>query len=348
MEPSIPNGEDATSREQSTAPPEASAPIYTPNQTRFERIAQVAERLFQVPSAAVALFADRTPWFQPVPAGADTKDSPRGSCIARTLTRGNTLVIEDARQDPSLAYTQTGDSGQFIGFFAGHPIYYENRPVGAFYITDTSPRAFSDEEQGLLSSLAAWAESELRLSAMSEAQAELLREKSEAERHTLVDPLTKLWNRNGMEYLLTRELSAAQRKQLSIAVMLIDLDNFATLKARHGESAATATLKEVAARIRASVRPHDVLVRYGEDRYLLFAADCTQEIALQLADRMLNRVRSQHINDGKRYFSTSVSIGGACTQAKRGQPINALLQNAAQALKDAQAAGRDCARVHSF
>ena len=53
-------------------------------------------------------------------------------------------------------------------------------------------------------------------------------------REAMVDPLTGLWNRRGIDNLLPRELSRAQRQGNGATLMLLDVDYFKSINDEHG------------------------------------------------------------------------------------------------------------------
>jgi diguanylate cyclase (GGDEF)-like protein len=80
----------------------------------------------------------------------------------------------------------------------------------------------------------------------------------------LHDPLTGLPNRSVFDDRLQHAL---QRRDGGIAVLFVDIDGFKRLNDSFGHGAGDNVLREVAARIRSAVRPHDTVARLGGDEF---------------------------------------------------------------------------------
>ena len=81
------------------------------------------------------------------------------------------------------------------------------------------------------------------------------------------DPLTGLLNRRGMFDLLSQAIARVKRTRTSLALLFIDLDGFKQINDRYGHDAGDAVLREVAARLQASIRQTDTAVRLGGDEF---------------------------------------------------------------------------------
>jgi diguanylate cyclase (GGDEF)-like protein/PAS domain S-box-containing protein len=87
------------------------------------------------------------------------------------------------------------------------------------------------------------------------------------------DPLTGVANRRALDRTLAAAVARAGRAGHTVAVLVTDLDGFKAVNDRHGHGAGDATLREVAARLRASVRERDLVARVGGDEFVLVLAD---------------------------------------------------------------------------
>ena len=84
------------------------------------------------------------------------------------------------------------------------------------------------------------------------------------------DPLTNLANRS----LFTDEVkSALADRRGELAVLFIDLDDFKTVNDSLGHSAGDELLVSVASRLRACLRPEDVIARLGGDEFAVMVED---------------------------------------------------------------------------
>jgi diguanylate cyclase (GGDEF)-like protein/PAS domain S-box-containing protein len=87
------------------------------------------------------------------------------------------------------------------------------------------------------------------------------------------DELTGLANRRAMQRMLDAALLRAEPLGLAVGVLMIDLDGFKAVNDRFGHAAGDAALREVATRLRRSVRDRDLVARTGGDEFVVVLAD---------------------------------------------------------------------------
>jgi signal transduction histidine kinase len=151
----------------------------TPPEERFDRITRVARRLFGVPIALVSLIDAERQWFKSCQ-GLAIRETPRElSFCGHAILGEGVLVIPDARQDPRFADNPLVAGEPRVRFYAGQPLRdHQGHRLGTLCIMDLAPRALGAEDLGALRDLAAWAESELNATSLS--QALLAQQESEA------------------------------------------------------------------------------------------------------------------------------------------------------------------------
>ncbi|MDP2014834.1 MAG: GGDEF domain-containing protein [Actinomycetota bacterium] len=84
----------------------------------------------------------------------------------------------------------------------------------------------------------------------------------------MVDPLTGLINRKGLEVVLEAQASAGQ-VTTPRSLVVIDLDAFKTINDQRGHQAGDAILRDFSDGLRNMMRPDDIAVRSGGDEFLL-------------------------------------------------------------------------------
>jgi diguanylate cyclase (GGDEF)-like protein len=109
-------------------------------------------------------------------------------------------------------------------------------------------------------------------------------------RAAAVDPVSGLFNRRHFQTRLEEELQRAQRGDTTIALLMIDLDNFKRINDTYGHTAGDATLRAVASIIRRSVRHFDVCTRYGGEEFAVVMPESGSAIAMSVAERILARI----------------------------------------------------------
>lgn len=92
----------------------------------------------------------------------------------------------------------------------------------------------------------------------------------QAERLSYEDPLTGLNNRRGLECLLSKELSRAERDGNEVSFIIFDIDHFKPFNDRFGHVAGDRCLKTIATIIKEKARrPGDIAARIGGDEFVL-------------------------------------------------------------------------------
>lgn len=102
------------------------------------------------------------------------------------------------------------------------------------------------------------------------------------------DPLTGLSNRRGFDLALKAAIAHAKRNHESIALVLIDLDDFKTVNDTLGHEAGDKLLVELSVRLREMVRDSDFICRLGGDEFLILATSVQKEEQIALLVERLN------------------------------------------------------------
>jgi diguanylate cyclase (GGDEF)-like protein/PAS domain S-box-containing protein len=157
------------------------------------------------------------------------------------------------------------------------------------------------------------------------------------------DSLTGLPNRALLSDRLTQALAGASRRNSSVSVLFLDLDQFKTINDANGHLVGDELLVEVAARLSTAIRPSDTLARFGGDEFVVVCEDADVVEAQCIADRLAAALRDP-IKVGGSLQYVSASIGIAVSPPLEADP-NALLRYADTAMYDAKARGRARSRV---
>lgn len=327
---------------------EALGILYSPSEERFDRITKLACKVFDVPVALVSLVAGECQWFKSSQ-GITAAETPREiSFCGHAILNDEALVVPDASVDPRFEDNPLVTDDPKIRFYAGHPIDYQGRKLGTLCLIDNQPRTFSMSDREDLKSLALWVQNEISVTALSQSQLELLKELGAARRQNLIDPVTKTWNQAGLDDLLFKEFSRARREQAATSIMLIDVDSFDEINKSADHDSADLVLMEVAHRVRASIRPQDVLGRSSKDEFLAFLGDCYTNGAAGIGQRVLARINELPIEAGKFAGQVTASIGIGCAANAEDSDLELLASAAEEALAAAKSEGGNCVRLRNL
>ncbi|CAH0189104.1 putative diguanylate cyclase YedQ [Massilia sp. Bi118] len=130
-------------------------------------------------------------------------------------------------------------------------------------------------------------------------------------RQSTRDSLTGLFNRHYFyEHVVPSYHENPGRDGKSGGVfLLMDVDHFKSINDRFGHSAGDVVLKNVAARLAASLREQDVLIRWGGEEFLAYLPGVATDEARQLCARLLAAVCGTPIDADGQQLTVSVSIG---------------------------------------
>ncbi|RUM49811.1 MAG: hypothetical protein DSY47_02880, partial [Hydrogenothermus sp.] len=132
----------------------------------------------------------------------------------------------------------------------------------------------------------------------------------ELEYYATRDPLTNLYNQRIFKELLDYEAKRAQRHNYKFSLLVIDLDNFKVINDTYGHDFGDRFLVEVSNILRSSVRPGDIVARYGGDEFVIVLPETDEKGAHLVAKRILKNVENHFIKtpDGK-IINPKISIG---------------------------------------
>lgn len=153
-----------------------------------------------------------------------------------------------------------------------------------------------------------------------------------------VDQLTGLMNRGGLQESFAREAARVDRAGRELAVALLDLDDFKLINDRHGHASGDQALIHLAAIIRHSMRPSDVVVRFGGEEFLFLLPDadaCQATRALQRVQDDLDR-RPLHFSGQGLTLAFSAGIA----MRRNGESCEDVVARADSALYAAKRAGK--------
>ncbi len=154
------------------------------------------------------------------------------------------------------------------------------------------------------------------------------------------DALTGLPNRLRFNEHLKSALARAKRKQGMLAVMFLDLDRFKLINDTMGHNLGDQLLKDVAERIRHTLREGDTVARQGGDEFLVLLPEISDDLeAAAVAERISGIIAQPMLLDGNEiYISTSI---GVSLYPNDGHDLETLVKQADTAMYYAKEKGRN-------
>ncbi len=146
----------------------------------------------------------------------------------------------------------------------------------------------------------------------------------------LRDPLTGLPDRVLLLDRATHALTQRARAHSPLQLLVVDLDSFKQINDRHGHLTGDQVLTEVAARLRAQVRPADTVARWGGDEFIVLLDDPTSPGAERVCARIATAIGEPIPTEAGRLVHLTASCGWV--QAQPGETASSLLNRADMAM----------------
>ncbi len=174
----------------------------------------------------------------------------------------------------------------------------------------------------------------------------------EMARQARTDPLTGLLNRRAFLEETRRRFDRLEHERLPGTLVFVDLDNFKQINDRRGHEAGDAALQAAAALLRDTVRPTDLVARFGGDEFALWLDGADEFAAAERAEAL--RIAAPRALAGDYppedrpmdpLPPLGMSIGIATRWPGGSEDLEALIHRADQAMYEVKRTGRGNWRV---
>lgn len=219
---------------------------------RFDRISRFASQLFDVPIALVSLIDQDRQWFKSA-MGLDVRETPRTiSFCGHTILARQIMITPDAHKDHRFADNPLVLGEPFIRFYAGCPIYAENRLIlGTLCLIDRRPRQLSDDDLAVFRDLTLMVEREIIKPELDE-----------------LDAQTNISNRKGFSILAEKGLDLCARRNTPASLVFIELDKFNDADDKRGRAETKRKLVYFAEYINTRLEQSGLVARLGERQFV--------------------------------------------------------------------------------
>ncbi|KYC37079.1 hypothetical protein WA1_46445 [Scytonema hofmannii PCC 7110] len=211
------------------------------------------------------------------------------------------------------------------------PMMAQGEALGVLYLSSNQPEKLTEAKQ----QFAVTAAEHIALGLANLQLHEALQQQS------IRDPLTGLFNRRYLEESLEREISRADRKQQSVGIIMLDIDNFKRFNDTFGQDAGDTVLQELGKFLEKNIRGGDIACRYGGEEIVLILPEACLDATKKRAEQIREDVK--HLCWHNRYHSLgtiAISLGVAVFP-EDGLTGEAIIDAANAALYHAKQEGRD-------
>lgn len=172
----------------------------------------------------------------------------------------------------------------------------------------------------------------------------LHRARSAAQAAGAMDPATGVSRRGAFIVLAEREFARSRRYGIGAALLLVDVDRFRRLLEGHEAPLGDLVLREIAASTQATLRGADALARFGPAQIAVFLAHADPPGALDVAERIRERIEQLEIIVREQRVRATVSVGVVMMRPAH-LSLQAVVDDAETALGAARHAGGNCVRA---
>ena len=158
----------------------------------------------------------------------------------------------------------------------------------------------------------------------------------------MVDPLTSLWNRQGMYNILKYRMDEYLLSKTSFAVAILDIDNFKQINDTYGHDAGDQILITIGQSLMAGCRETDAIGRWGGEEFLLLINESNSKNVIEIAERIRTMIESQNISlPFVTSLKTTVTIGLTRILSGTYSTLQEMINQADQALYQGKRNGRN-------
>jgi diguanylate cyclase (GGDEF)-like protein len=209
------------------------------------------------------------------------------------------------------------------------PLIAQGENLGLLFLSCAG--TFDDRARQLATALA----EQLSLALANQKLQETLRIQS------IRDPLTGLFNRRYLEASFARELTRSQRRELPLAVLMLDLDHFKRYNDEHGHDAGDQLLAGFGRLLLDGSRREDIACRYGGEEFMLVLVETSASQAVKRADEIREALAGLAVPFRRRVLRPATVSIGIAVFPELGANFDELMRRADGALYEAKKAGRD-------
>jgi len=179
------------------------------------------------------------------------------------------------------------------------------------------------------------------------AESELQKKYDERKKESVIDGLTRLFNKTYTENTLLRVIKTSLRDFQGLSVVMCDIDHFKRVNDTYGHQAGDFVLSTVAQMLKGETRDTDICGRFGGEEFMVILCNSDVKGAMIFAERFRKRVASTQILFEGKHIPVTVSLGTSSFTERWIPGMNAeksmkdLVSHADTALYFAKANGRN-------
>jgi diguanylate cyclase (GGDEF)-like protein len=220
------------------------------------------------------------------------------------------------------------------------PLSAQNRTIGIFHLQFKSETDLQEENE-LQRLFQAREELAVRMIEQYALSVANLRLQEKLRMESVIDPLTKLFNRRYLEKSLERESNRCKRRNNNLGIIMLDIDHFKSFNDKYGHKVGDDVLRELGTFLKQVVRKEDIACRYGGEEFMLIMPETTLKTTAARANEICKRI---HLDLKVEYKDVILKITaslGVAALNEHGLDIAKMIASADDALYQAKKGGRN-------
>lgn len=165
----------------------------------------------------------------------------------------------------------------------------------------------------------------------------------ELEKCALLDSLTGLMKRRGLEMNLRTMFGVMHRYGWSYGVFFVDIDGLKKINDLYGSQVGDAVIKMVSKTLLHNVRATDMVGRWGGEEFMVIAMNVTENDLRTIANKIRMLIEQSGLFLGTEAIRVTVSV--SATVAQPGDSLNSLLKRLNRLMNQGKSSGKNCVSV---
>jgi len=231
--------------------------------------------------------------------GRQATSLKKGGIFERWVRKNmQTLRVRDVNEDYRFSLGEKERKDDAVSIIS-KPLISESNLLGILRVDSVREDAFGQHDLRILDIIG-------ELTSVALENASLYRKTEEL---AIRDSLTGLFVHRYFMERLEEEIKRGLRRGSSMALFMLDIDDFKKFNDKYGHIAGDIVLKNVSGILSSKASAGDIVCRYGGEEFAFIALDCGREDALNLGEEIRKDIQNSHITIRRERKNITVSIG---------------------------------------